>query len=127
MNICEFDIGRLEDEKVELRDVKLIKNNYGYCLNLTYRVEDNTQIRDFNIPCLHLPISFKRFMIRTERDQFFENYVADVGFGNMNMLPGSIGCDSPAYTIKTIKEKTKEMTLEEIEKKLGHKVKIVNK
>ena len=42
----------------------------------------------------------------------------------MRLLPDET--DS-AFTVKTIKTKTKEMTLEEIEKKLGHKVKIVNK
>ena len=125
--ISEFDIGVKNDEIVELKDVKLVKNSYGYCLNLTYRVEDSTEIRDFNIPCMCLPIVHNRFKIRTERDGYYEDYTANVGLGDMKMMPSGIGGAGPRYTITTVKTKTKEMTLDEIEKKLGHKVKIVNK
>jgi hypothetical protein len=125
--INEFIIGSKKDEKVELKDVKLIKNKYGYCLDLTYRVEDDKEIREFNIPSLRLPIDENRFVIRNEHSEYYNNYFADIGFGLRRMF-GTDGCDrNPCYTIKTIETKTKEMTLDEIEKKLGHKVKIVNK
>lgn len=125
--ISEFYIGSQKDEKVELKDVKLVKNSYGYCLDMTYRVEDEAEIREFNIPCLRLPIFKDRFLIRNEWGDCFNRYTADVGFGEARMLGGD-GCEcNPCYTMKTIETKTKEMTLDEIEKKLGHKVKIVNK
>jgi hypothetical protein len=126
--ISEFYIGSQKDEKVELKDVKLVKNSYGYCLDMTYRVEDKAEIREFNIPCLRLPINNDRFRIRTTGDGPYLSYIADVGFGQQAMMPSGAGLnDRVRYTIKTIETKTKEMTLAEIEKKLGHKVKIVNK
>lgn len=124
--INEFIIGAKDDEEVELKDVKLVKNGYGYCLNITYRVEDDKKVQDFNIPRLQLPIVSNRFRIRTERDGYYEDYVADIGLGEMKMLPTYGTGGGPRYTITTAKTKTKEMTLDEIEKKLGHKVKIVN-
>jgi hypothetical protein len=51
-------------------------------------------------------------------------HTADIGFGDMQLLPDD---DGNAYYVRVLETKTKEMTLDEIEKKLGHKVKIVNK
>jgi hypothetical protein len=66
-------------------------------------------------------------MIQNDNGNYWNHYYANVGFGPFKML-GADGCEcNPCYTMKTIKTKVKEMTLEEIEKKLGHKVKIVNK
>lgn len=125
--INKFIIGDNKNEKVELKDVKLIKNSYGYCLDMTYRVEDDTEIREVHIPYLQLPISPHIFEIRNDWDEYSSFYVADVGFGPMRMF-GTVAKDKgETFIIKVIKEKTKEMTLAEIEKKLGHKVKIVNK
>ena len=126
--INEFYIGTKKDEKAELKDVKLIKKNNSYYLDLTYRVEDDKEVREFNIPCLHLPINNGRFRIIHEHNlPYYNRYLADIGFGETRML-GADACEcGSCYTIKTIETKTKEMTLEEIEKKLGHKVKIVNK
>lgn len=126
--VNEFIVGGNENEEVEIKSVKLIhKVPYGYCLDITYRVEDDKEIREFNIPYLQLPLISNRFIVRNESDEYYSTYVADVGYGKVRMF-GSITRDAgPCYTIKTIKEKTKEMTLAEIEKKLGHKVKIVNK
>ena len=50
--------------------------------------------------------------------------MVDVGFGPARL---DVDADGHAYYERVIKTKTKEMTLEEIEKELGHKVKIVNK
>ena len=41
-----------------------------------------------------------------------------------DVLPGS---NKNFFTIELVKEKVQEMTVEEIEKKLGHKIKIVSK
>lgn len=125
--INEFIFGGNKNEKVEVKDVKLIKNSYGYCLDMTYRVEDDKEVREVHIPYLQLPISPTIFAIGNDWNEYYSFYTADVGFGPMRLF-GTVGKDKgECFTIKTIKEKTKEMTLAEIEKKLGHKVKIVSK
>ena len=126
--IDEFIIGCNDDQEVNIKNVKLIhKEPYGYCLDITYQVEDDTEIREVHIPYLQLPLNSNRLVIRNDWDEYCNFYVADVGFGKTRMF-GSVARDrGECYTIKVLKTKTKEMTLEEIEKKLGHKVKIVNK
>ena len=125
--INKFIIGGNKNEKVELKDVKLVKNSYGYCLDMTYRVEDDAMVREVHIPYLQLPISPYIFEIQNDWDEYCSFYTADVGFGPMRMFGTVVKDKGECYNIKVIKEKTKEMTLAEIEKKLGHKVKIVNK
>ena len=51
-------------------------------------------------------------------------YLCSFGLGDLSLYSDD---DGYLYHEKIIEEKTKEMTLEEIEKKLGHKVKIVSK
>lgn len=47
----------------------------------------------------------------------------DLGLDKLLVAPN----DGTYYTLTLVKEKVQEMTMEEIEKKLGHKVKIVTK
>ena len=112
------------DHMVNLTNVKLYEDKkYGYCLDLTYRVETPAEILEFNIPKLYLGVDRRKFVIKREIDDIYEGHgmlCADVGFGEKRLLGKN------AYTMKLIKTKTKEMTLAEIEKRLGHKVKIVN-
>lgn len=110
------------DTKITLTNVKLNNDQYGYSLALTYNIEDLGKVTELHIPKVSLP--FKDYKLVIERPYAYGNMFADVGFGRVELLPGD---DKNYFTIKTIKEKTKEMTLAEIEKKLGHKVKIVNK
>lgn len=127
--MTDFQIYQSDSQtKVELKNVSLVKNRYGYCLNITYRVENDREILAVNLPCLHLPIRTDILTISREHDMYFNgDYTANIGFGDLNLKASGIGGSGPAFTITVIEEKTKEMTLEEIEKKLGHKVKIVNK
>lgn len=113
-------IGKDKNTEVKLTNAELHNDKFGYTLALTYRVESLDQVSEVHIPRVVLP--FKNDPITVE-----QNYTGawiDVGFG---MTPILTGTNGTYFTTKVIKEKTKEMTLEEIEKKLGHKVKIVNK
>lgn len=122
--VNEYIAFETPDTKVKLKSVKL-KNHgmFGYCLDITYIVDSPFSTEEINIPCVKLPISEKRFAIREDQGAFLNRFYADIGFDEC-VLCEEFG--KPPYTIKTIQEKTKEMTLEEIEKKLGHKVKIVS-
>ena len=124
MSIYHFN---KHDYKVDLIDVKLRKDeSLGYCIGVVYRIETPEQIRELRIPKIRLGINPHELNIKTwyEEYGFGNGVVADVGFGECEVYEGQRG---HYYTDTIIETKTKEMTLEEIEKKLGHKVKIVNK
>ena len=109
--------------KVSLDTVRLNHDGRdGFSLHMEYIVEDENRVERYIFPYVRLPIQKDRFAITTE----FGFMMADVGFGTTRLLPDP-DFSNTSFTVKTIKEKTKEMTLEEIEKKLGHKVKIISK
>lgn len=96
-----------------------------YYLSAKYRIEDEGSIRELDFPVIQLPISCNHVAIGRDDGPTSVPKV-DIGFGFMPLAVadprGMI-----YFTEKVIKEKTHEMTLDEIEKKLGYKVKIVNK
>ena len=111
------------DREITLLDVKLNKDN---TLSLTYQLETLETIEHIHIPKLVLPINKHGVIIGYRATPYgWEKgfHYADIGFGEMQLVPDEKG---NAWTVKVIEHKTKEMTLKEIEKKLGHKVKIVS-
>ena len=120
----------LSGDKTNLKvsDVKLIKNpNDTYSLDVKYLLETSETIREFHFPSIQLPLTTKQIQVGIVRGCFGQRHYAgdiDVGFGYTTLNVDPAG---NAYYERIIETKTKEMTLEEIEKKLGHKVKIVNK
>lgn len=120
-----WTICKNKDTKMRLVDVKLNNDKDGPSLALTYLVETLDEVTELHIPRVVLTLKDGHITIREERRDYCCDLVtADVGFGMTHLLPGD---DGSYFTTKVIKTKTKEMTLEEIEKTLGHKVKIVNK
>lgn len=113
-----------KDRKISIKDAKLRHDMYGYSLDMTYIMETPESFEEVHIPRIMLPISGEDVTIAVDHQYYGSTLcTADIGFGPCRVLEDS---DGHYYTIKTIKEKTKEMTLAEIEKKLGHKVKIVS-
>lgn len=118
-----YTVNKNNGSTMKLKNVKLNNDIYGYSLSLTYNIESLGEISELHIPRVSLP--FKEHDLTITRSGYaYEDVSADVGFGMVRLMPGDAGA---YFTTKVIKTKTKEMTLEEIEKKLGHKVKIVNK
>lgn len=114
-----------KDHKIAVKDAKLKKSMQGYSLDVIYTIETPSEIQELHIPRLMLPIGHENVIINTDFDYYGGPLcTVDVGFGNLRVLESD---DGKFFTLKTIETKTKEMTLEEIEKKLGHKVKIINK
>lgn len=112
-----------------LKDVKLIKNDYQpyfnhpYSLIVTYENKDEYgNIHEIVIKNVDLPIYLDPKYISYESEV---NYYCtpersiDIGYGKIGLSENTIIED------KIIKYAKKEMTIEEIEKKLGYKVKIV--
>lgn len=117
-------------EGIELKKFELNKDDRGYYLSAAYRVEDKHSIREIDIPKIRLYLDNKRFTVKIENDPYLCHKVGyvNLGFGEVP-LDWDMNEDGLTYlfTEKIIEEKCTEMTLDEIEKKLGHKVKIVNK
>ena len=108
--------------KNTIKNAKLIKEDGQLYLDLTMTVEDEHSIKEVYIPKVKLGIGNYGFEITTTSPYELkpEYYIDFVGnkFECMEV-------DHVAYTVKVIKEKAKEMTISEIEKKLGYKIKIV--
>ena len=121
--------GGTNDTSVKLNKA-IFRRDYGpdsYVLDLTYTLDSPTMTQELHIPRLVIPLETNAIKINRYDDycnSVRQEYCADLGFGEMRLLPDK---DGAAFTIKTIGEKYTEMTLDEIEKNLGYKVKIVNK
>lgn len=123
-----YNLGNAKD--VELKRFAFNKDDRGYYLSAIYRVEDDHTIREIDIPKIRLGVDKKRFSIKLDHDPrcHAEQGYINLGFGD---LPLDYDFDSNGNTFmfkeKILEEKYTEMTLDEIEEKLGYKVKIVNK
>lgn len=94
-------------------------------LSASYLCEDESEVYQIDIPNILLPILTDYLPTLTQggSDPRDWHMAIDLGVGELEVCKDKNG----VYYTKTVKEyKTKEMTIEEIEKKLGYKVKIVN-
>lgn len=138
MKLFCYDTELGDGTTAKLTDLQLYKEEDAYFLSAKYTIEDDKTIRELNVPKIRLPILYDYVAIRQE-DSCITNDSRCItpapeiymGFGRCHWT--SLEKDAPfgtmpAYFTETvIDEKTHEMTLDEIEKKLGYKVKIVNK
>lgn len=124
--------------KVELTDLVLKTDVNGcYYLGAKYRIENENSIRELHIPKMFLNVRPNNVIIRHAQessefpnaDGLYELCLrpeVNIGFGYM-----PLAYEDPRnkifYTETVIEEKTHEMTLDDIEEKLGYKVKIVSK
>lgn len=116
-------------EDYELVDLQLYKeevakNAVCYYLSAIYRYENDSGVYEVHIPKIELPI--RDVAMRTpihSKYIYYENPTIDIGFGDMRMFPDAEG--GMIYE-RLIEEKIHDMTLDEIEKKLGYKVRVVS-
>ena len=96
------------------------KDINSYVINISYRHTDREgnvdiiSIRDLPITIYPHPIVNRKFSCYGCETSI------DLGFGSLEFYPGVT-----SYETRRIHTATKEMTIEEIEEKLGYKVKIV--
>lgn len=121
-----------------LKRHKVFEEDNNLYLELVYEYEDEYRVHELIIPKIVLDI-------RTDcaPNIHQENYVGlgtskvsiTCGFNTFDLSRVDVPikkngktyvCENAAYVINTLKEKPKEMTLAEIEKKLGHKIKLVS-
>lgn len=107
------------NDKWLLTDLKFQKGSDGmYYLAAKYRVEEEHRIKECIFPKIILPVDeYHAPLIHLSTCD--DGRSIDIGFGDLPVPVPPIE--------KVIEEKVQELTIEEIEKKLGYKVKIVAK
>ena len=114
-------MSKLESQNVEDINISFNKDINSYVINISYRHTDREGNVDI-ISIRNLPITVKPYPDFNRDISYFECETSiDLGFGSLVFYPGIT-----SYEINRIHTVTKEMTIEEIEKKLGYKIKIVD-
>lgn len=110
-------------ELQEVEDINISFNKYisSYVIDVSYRHTDREGNVDI-ISIRDLPISIKPYpdLIRNISYHGCETSI-DLGFGILDFYPGIT-----KYETRRVYTAIREMTIEEIEKELGYKIKIVD-
>ena len=112
-------MNKLESQNVEDISISFNKDINSYVINISYRYTDREGNVDI-ISIRDLPINIKPYPDFNISYYGCEKSI-DLGFGSLEFYPGIT-----SEEIRRIHTVTKEMTIEEIEEKLGYKIKIVN-
>ena len=116
-------MNKLESQKVEDINISFNKDINSYVINISYRHTDREgnvdiiSIRDLPITIYPHPIVNRKFSCYGCETSI------NLGFGNLDFSEITRITSEEFRRIHTV---TKEMTIEEIEEKLGYKIKIVN-
>lgn len=112
--------------KSKLKDLEILwdPDRKEYYLKAKYEVEDDHRVTEHIFPHIVFPIT-DDFVVEGSD-------VVHCGYGALRLRTGEVEAPETAWgvvqsphIIRVIKEKPQEMTIEEIEKKLGYKIKIV--
>lgn len=116
------------ERKHELKNIELFEENGQYYLKLKYILEDEHRIRELEIPKVMIPFNANIYpYINKSLNSDACGLIACYGNYELAILSGETTHANHVYfTEKIIEEKRKEMTITEIEKKLGYKIKIVS-
>lgn len=107
-------------DKCSIKDLELVKENGNFYLSATYLMESKEKKYEITIPRIALYISNEFPMVNVDSTVSRVPAVTiDLGFGELPVLADSL---KTWYIQKTIFE---ELTISEIENRLGYKVKIV--
>ena len=116
----------------ELKDIQLFEEDGQYYLKLKYIIEHDHCVEELEIPKARIPFNersiptFKRNPGTCYRSaECF--LMLDDSYDSLRLMQGETAYGDAFYTSRVIEEKPVELTVSEIEKKLGYKIKIVNK
>lgn len=105
-------------ENVMLKSFNVFEEDGMYFAHIVYRYEDAKGLWELTVPKLHIPLKPYSFKIKTDTAEG----PIDIDFGKWRMYP----VDGDIYAENVlISEKIHDMTVEEIEEKLGYRVRIV--
>jgi hypothetical protein len=110
-----------EEIKTTIKEFKTYKNGNAWYASVVVEEETPQYIQEYTFPAILLAHKNDKMAITKMSSLFTDDVYTRVQFGEL----GPLTCDGQ-YWVKVIKEKTQELTLEEIEKRLGYKVKIVS-
>lgn len=121
--------------KSKLKDLELLwdPDHKEYFLRAKYETEDEHRVTEHIIPHIVLPVTDSFEVVADTFSTWVKgDFTCNIGFGELQLreayvyIPSDSNPVSKAcYASRVIEEKTQEMTIEEIEKKLGYKIKIV--
>ena len=121
--------------KCTIKELKTYEQGENWYMSAIVEVENETRVEEYRFPKIRLHNKSSEMQVDRSLDALFGCWcdtTVNLGFGRFACLygedPKGVATDDiGVFFVETIKEKTQEMTLEEIEKKLGYKVKIVSK
>ena len=114
-------MNKLESQNVEDINISFNKDINSYVINVSYRRTDREGNVDI-ISIRDLPITIMPYPDVNRNISYCGCETSiNLGFGSLDFYPGIT-----SEEIRRIHTVTKEMTIEEIEKKLGYKIKIVS-
>lgn len=127
----------MDKDNAELTSITPFKEDDRWYLKLIYKYENENGKHTVVIPKASIPFS-QRYLPVIRSSPSYDEYFLECPYIDCSdsMMLYQSTCDlasergvkEPAYYFNIITEyATKEMTLDEIEKELGYKVKIVNK
>lgn len=128
------------NKNVILKERKVFEEDNHLYLKLVYEYEDERGVHELIIPKIDLEIRTDQLPVITDKHEFtlyssIMNYEIKRGSDNFRLLRDDVIVrkngnrfiyPNTAYVVNTIKENPHEMTIAEIEKKLGYKVKLVS-
>lgn len=113
-------MNKLESQNVEDINISFNKDINSYVINISYRHTDREGNVDI-ISIRDLPITIDPYPIVNRNISCYGCETSiNLGFGSLDFYPGIT-----SHETRRIHTVTKEMTIEEIEEKLGYKIKIV--
>lgn len=120
--MIQLNVSKISNEKIEL-----YQEDGRYYFNVDFDYEDDYAYYKGQIE--RIPFDFRLYSIKMQSADCLSNtttkITANLGLhSDMEIYPNKKG---EYFTLTVVKEKTHEMTIEDIEKKLGYKVKIVGK
>lgn len=119
-----FQFGRIDKTKLVSLTLHEDKNGYPrYYLQAVYEVENECGVHKVTFPRIVLPVVNSFPIITIEQSHFFDEIATiDIGFGELPMHK-----DEGSYAVaELLKEKVHDMTIEDIEKELGYKIRVVS-
>ena len=110
------------DIRLELEDVDLVKCEDKYYLDVSYIIDTLSERVRLHIPKISLPINPYSVRLMHESRYADPKCEVDVGYGVAKV---ELDDDGAYFYLTVLEEKVQEMTVAEIEEKLGYKIKIV--
>ena len=117
-----INVNYVSNEKIELYE-----KDGRYFLRLDFDYEDNYGYYKGHIERIEFDFRLKSVEQETDWSVLRGRNVCFIDLGLNTRLPILLDEEKHYYTLTLVKEKVHDMTIEEIEKKLGYKIRVVAK